>query len=71
MDFKNGANTTTEYTYDANGDLTKDLNKEISNISYNLLNLLSELRISNSSGSATNSYLYAADRRELKSGTTL
>ena len=37
--FVNGANTNNEYTYDANGNLTKDLNKNITNIQYNLLNL--------------------------------
>ncbi len=35
----NGANTTNEYTYDANGNLTKDLNKNITQITYNVLNL--------------------------------
>ena len=39
MDFKDGANASVEYFYDANGNLTKDLNKGIMNISYNLLNL--------------------------------
>ncbi len=37
--FINGANTSNEYTYDQNGNLTKDLNKNISNIQYNSLNL--------------------------------
>jgi hypothetical protein len=32
MDFKDGSNTTQEYFYDANGNLTKDLNKGISGI---------------------------------------
>lgn len=39
QDFKNNANTTDEYDYDANGNMTKDLNKEIVTISYNSLNL--------------------------------
>ena len=37
--FVNGANADNEYTYDQNGNLTKDLNKNISNIQYNSLNL--------------------------------
>ena len=37
--FVNGANTNNEYVYDANGNMTKDLNKGISNIQYNSLNL--------------------------------
>ena len=37
--FVNGSTAATEYAYDANGNLTKDLNKNITNISYNCLNL--------------------------------
>jgi YD repeat-containing protein len=61
--FTNGANQTNEYTYDANGNLTKDLNKGISNISYNSLNLPSVVTFSNGS---TITYLYAADGRKLR-----
>ena len=39
FEFKNGANAADEYSYDANGNLTKDLNKGISDITYNVLNL--------------------------------
>ena len=35
--FTNGVSTTNEYTYDHNGYLTKDSNKGITNISYNVL----------------------------------
>ncbi len=66
MDFKNNSNTAREYNYDANGNLTQDLNKGINSITYNLLNLPQTLTISNSMGSATNSYTYAADGRKLK-----
>ncbi len=63
------------YTYDKqgnmtslnrNGNLIQDLNKGINSITYNLLNLPQALTISNSLGSATNSYTYAADGRKLK-----
>jgi YD repeat-containing protein len=65
-DFRNRNNTTTEYTFDANGNLKTDLNKGISsNITYNWLNLPRNLIISNTSGSATNTYTYAADGRLL------
>ncbi len=66
MDFKNNSNVVKEYGYDANGNLTQDLNKGIKSITYNLLNLPQTLSISNSLGSATNSYTYAADGRKLK-----
>ena len=66
MDFKNSSNVVKEYSYDANGNLIQDLNKGINSITYNLLNLPQTLTISNSLGSATNSYTYAADGRKLK-----
>ena len=34
MEFKDGATATTEYEYDKNGNLTKDLNKNISKIQF-------------------------------------
>ena len=37
--FVDRANVANEYTYDANGNLTKDLNKNITSITYNALNL--------------------------------
>ena len=37
FDFKDGANADVEYFYDANGALVKDLNKDISNIEYDVL----------------------------------
>ena len=39
FEFKDGANSAIEYFYDANGNLTKDLNKKVSDIEYNFLNL--------------------------------
>ncbi|CUP51245.1 RHS repeat-associated core domain [Bacteroides uniformis] len=39
FEFKDGVKQANEYTYDANGNLTKDLNKGISSIQYNILNL--------------------------------
>ena len=38
-EFKDGVKQANEYVYDANGNLTKDLNKGISGIQYNVLNL--------------------------------
>ncbi len=66
MDFKNYSNAAREYYYDKNGNLTQDLNKGVTEITYNLLNLPQTLSLSNSFGSANNTYVYAADGRKLK-----
>ena len=63
FEFKNGANATTEYMYDANGNLTKDLNKNITDIQYNFLNLPDIVTFSDGS---TISYLYSADGVKLR-----
>ena len=69
--FTNGASSTNEYAYDNNGNLTKDLNKNISNIQYNSLNLPSVVTFSNGN---TITYLYTADGKKLRTvhkiGTT-
>ena len=39
FNFMDGADQQTEYEYDENGNLTKDLNKNILRITYNFLNL--------------------------------
>ncbi len=51
-----------EYTYDQNGNMTKDLNKRISSIQYNLLNL--PQNITYSTGSSI-TYTYDATGRKL------
>ena len=61
--FANGASTTNEYTYDANGNLTKDSNKGIASITYNSLNLPQVVTFSNGN---TITYLYAADGKKLR-----
>ena len=63
FEFKDGVKQANEYTYDSNGNLTKDLNKGISNISYNCLNLPSVVTFSDGS---TVTYTYAADGTKLK-----
>ena len=70
--FSNGASAANEYTYDNNGNLTKDSNKGITNIAYNSLNLPSTVTFSDGS---TIVYTYAADGTKLRtvhtiSGTT-
>ena len=44
MDFKDGADMTVEYLWDANGNMTRDRNKKIWRINYNVLNLPEEIR---------------------------
>ena len=63
MEFKNGANETVEYEYDSNGNLTKDLNKKISCIQYNILNLPS--RVLFEDGNSI-SYMYDANGTKLR-----
>lgn len=59
LGFTNGANSSIEYTYDVNGNMISDLNKGIASISYNHLNLPTEIVFSGSSTKKIN-YLYNA-----------
>ena len=63
MDFKDGASQPQEYVYDANGNLIQDLNKNITLITYNCLNLPS--RIEFGDGNSI-SYVYDADGTKLR-----
>ncbi len=61
--FKDGSNITTEYTYDANGNMLRDYNKGISsNITYNHLNLPTLVTLSG----GNISYIYDATGVKLK-----
>ena len=62
--FMDGASQSNEYTYDKNGNLTKDLNKKISLIQYNLLNLPASITYSTNNRSAT--YVYDATGKKLR-----
>ena len=68
FEFKDGVRQADEYAYDANGNLTKDLNKNIIDIQYNVLNLPS--RVTFGDGSAI-SYVYAADGTKLRTVHTI
>ena len=63
FEFKDGVKQANEYNYDSNGNLTKDLNKGITNISYNCLNLPSVVTFSDGS---TITYTYGADGTKLR-----
>ena len=64
FNFMDGASQANEYTYDKNGNLTKDLNKKISLIQYNLLNLPTSITYSTNNRSAT--YVYDATGKKLR-----
>ena len=63
FEFKDAAKQANEYAYDANGNLTKDLNKGITDIQYNCLNLPSAVTFSDGS---TITYTYAANGTKLR-----
>ena len=63
MTFKDNADEETEYTYDANGNMTSDLNKGIYNITYNILNLP---QVINYGKRHLAFYTYDADGNKLK-----
>jgi RHS repeat-associated protein len=66
-DFIDGANTVDDYEYDANGNLTKDLNKQISVISYNHLNLPENITVD---GKGSIKFQYDAAGNKLKKSVT-
>ena len=63
FEFKDGAKLSVEYVYDTNGNLIKDLNKGISSIQYNVLNLPSSITFSDGS---TITYTYSMDGSKLR-----
>ncbi|MGN6420006.1 MAG: DUF6443 domain-containing protein [Pseudobacter sp.] len=66
-DFKDGSNgLNPDYSYDGNGNVTSDLNRGISNIKYNYLNLPEELTVT---GKGTIKYFYDAEGTKLKKVT--
>ena len=63
FEFKDGVKQANEYAYDANANLTKDLNKGITDIQYNCLNLPGKVTFSDGS---TITYTYAANGTKLR-----
>lgn len=68
FEFKDGVKQSNEYAYDANGNLTKDLNRNIVDIQYNCLNLPSKVTFGDGS---TVTYTYAADGTKLRTVHTI
>ena len=63
FEFRDAVQQADEYAYDANGNLTKDLNRNISEIQYNFLNLPGKVTFTDGS---TIEYVYAADGTKLR-----
>ena len=63
--FRDVKGSSIEYTYDANGNLTKDLNKGITQIQYSSLNLPKQVNF-NPAGQPVNEYTYAVDGSKLQ-----
>ncbi|WP_018628833.1 RHS repeat domain-containing protein [Niabella aurantiaca] len=61
-DFNDGTNSGDDYAYDVNGNLTKDANKDISSIAYNILDLPKEITVT---GKGTIVYQYDAAGNKL------
>jgi RHS repeat-associated protein len=62
--------STNEYFYDLNGNLTKDLNKQIDNIDYNYLNLPQHISMIPGANNAID-YLYSANGVKLQKSKTI
>ena len=60
-DFRDGASMAVEYTYDRNGDMTSDLNRKVSLISYNRQNRPARMR--HAGGTETFTYLPDGTKR--------
>ncbi len=56
----------TEYTYDGNGNMTSDANKGITSISYNHLNLPTQISINGNGNTGTITYIYDATGTKLQ-----
>ncbi|MDE1191737.1 MAG: RHS repeat-associated core domain-containing protein [Arachidicoccus sp.] len=65
-DFQDGTNGDDDYSYDDNGNLITDKNKNIQNVNYNFLNLPQKITTAN----ATIDYLYDAGGAELQKKVT-
>ncbi|QKX05021.1 type IV secretion protein Rhs [Aquimarina sp. TRL1] len=65
--FTDGTNTEDDYTYDANGNMTRDGNKGITEIQYNYLNLPKQIMLA---GRGNINYIYDATGTKLRKTVT-
>ncbi len=63
FNFKDGADNSTEYTYDAVGNMTSDKNKGITSITYNVINQPQKITFSDGK---TTEYVYSYDGTKLQ-----
>ena len=63
--FNDGADTALEYGYDTNGNMNRDDNKNIRNITYNHLNLPTQIVFQRGADFPTISYLYTATGKKI------
>jgi RHS repeat-associated protein len=68
--FNNGSNLAIEYTYDNNGNMKTDTNKNITNISYNHLNLPTSITLNGNTINYTYNALGAKQRKTITTGET-
>ena len=68
FEFKDAVKQDNEYTYDKNGNMTKDLNKKITDIQYNCLNSPSKVTFQDDS---TITYTYAVNGTKLRTVHTI
>ena len=64
--FNDHSNASIEYTYDANGNMTKDRNKYIMSVTYNTLNLPVNILYDDNIYTYSTSFHYAGDGRSLR-----
>lgn len=70
--FKDGnPGTSTDYLYDDNGNMTRDLNKGISSITYNHLNLPTSVSVTTNEGAGTGTISYVYDATGVKQRKTV
>ncbi|WP_109435601.1 DUF6443 domain-containing protein [Aquimarina sp. AU119] len=69
--FKEGINSGNDYAYDIDGNMTQDLNKGITDITYNHLNLPTQITVVQGGQTSTTQMVYTAGGSKLSKTTTV